>query len=87
MAALADLDQAFGFRSRHRIKNYGIDQTINRRAGPNAEREREHGHGGEAGVVAQHPRAVVQVHQQCLQHRNTTLVPVSFLSGLYPSEL
>src|SRR5205823_10765251 len=38
-----------------------VDQAENRRVGPDAEREREHGHGGEAGVLQQLAKSEFQI--------------------------
>ena len=41
------------FRKRQRAKQRGVDQAEDGGASPDAEREREHRHGGEAGVLQQ----------------------------------
>jgi hypothetical protein len=38
-----------------------VDQAVDRRVRPDAKREREHGHGGEAGVLAQLPEGEFQI--------------------------
>src|SRR5262245_30080061 len=81
MAALSDLQQSVRLRSRHRIKNYGLDQAINRRAASDAKRECEYGHACETGILAQHPHSVTNVLPEGLQHRQTTLIAIGFLRG------
>src|SRR5947207_5806335 len=45
--------QASGFREWQRTQQDSIDDAEHGRVGPNAKREREHGHGGKAGVLQQ----------------------------------
>src|SRR5437773_1853195 len=51
--ALPDCNKSRRLFERQRSKKHGIHNTKNRRVRPDAEREREHGHGGEAGVFQQ----------------------------------
>ena len=41
------------FRKRQRAKQRGVDQAEDGGASPDSKREREHSHGGEAGVLQQ----------------------------------
>jgi hypothetical protein len=60
----ANLDEALRLGGRHRIEPQGIDAAEDRRAGPNAECEREHRYGGEPRRVGQHPQGVSSVLPQ-----------------------
>ena len=46
---------------RQRLEENGVDEAENRRVGPNAERQRQHGHDRESGILGQHPQAVSKV--------------------------
>src|SRR5205823_6018106 len=47
-----------------RLQQHTIDDTEDSCVGSDAEREREHGHGGEAGILQQHSGAVAEVLKQ-----------------------
>ena len=51
VSAFGNLDEAVGGRSGQRIEQHRVDDAVNRRARPDAQRKREHGHGGEARVL------------------------------------
>src|SRR4029077_1681171 len=50
-----------------RAKKRGIRKSEDGCVGANADSKREHGNSGEAGILAQHPRADAQVLEQILQ--------------------
>ena len=52
-SAVQHLNESAWFSIPKGTKQYGVDNAENCRRGPDAEREREHGHGGEAGVLQQ----------------------------------
>src|SRR5215475_2770590 len=59
---------------RQRFQQHGVNQAEDRRIGPDAQRQRERGHAGKAGMLQQHPRAITQVLKhfvlQCWETRN-----------------
>ena len=50
--------QAMAVRVRERVEHRAFDHAEHRRGGADAERERDRGQNGEAGVLPQHPQAV-----------------------------
>src|SRR5206468_2889576 len=60
-AALPEGHQPVRFRIRQRLEQHAIDDAEDRRVRPDAEREREHGHGGEAGDFQQLTNGVAKV--------------------------
>src|SRR5213082_1598539 len=48
-----DGHESLRIRKRQRPQDYCVNDTENGRVRPDAQREREHGHGGEAGVLQQ----------------------------------
>ena len=46
---------------RRRCQQHALDEIENCDGRPDAEREREHGHGGETGVPAQHPQSESEI--------------------------
>src|SRR5439155_14047709 len=70
-----------------RIEHGGLDDAHNGGRGPDTEREREHGHGGEAGVLAQHPQTVAKVLNQVLNPIHSPLLAARLLDRLHPAEL
>jgi len=65
-ADLAELDDAVGIRVRQRAQEHAVDDAEHRRAGADAERQREDGGRGEPGPLAQDARAVPEVGPQNL---------------------
>ena len=54
-------DQRVGVRVGQRAHEQAVDQREDRRVRTNAERQREHGHRREAGILEQHPAGVARV--------------------------
>src|SRR5436190_11404172 len=50
-------------------------------------RQREHGHGAEAGILTQHAQAVANVSNQVLDPIHSPLFAARFLDRLHPAEL
>src|SRR2546422_2910712 len=48
-----DLDEPVRSRVRQRLEQHGVDRAKDGRVGADAERERRHGHGGEAGGLGE----------------------------------
>src|SRR5438874_4045867 len=61
-----DNREPFGVAVRQRAEQKSVDNAENRRVGTDAEREREHGHGGEAGVLQQLAEGEAEILQQCV---------------------
>src|SRR6266498_5425895 len=71
---------------RQRVQQNAVDDAEDRGVRSDAEREREHGHDGKAGILAQHSCAISNVLPQRFQHRKASLISVSFLYGLNSSQ-
>jgi len=71
---------------RQRVQQNAVDDAEDRGVRSDAEREREHGHDGKAGILAQHSCAISNVLPQRFQHRKASLISVSFLCGLNSSQ-
>src|SRR5213595_3521891 len=56
-----DNREPFGVAVRQRAEQKSVDNAENGGVGTDAEREREHGHGGEAGVLQQLAEGVAKV--------------------------
>src|SRR5439155_3594603 len=56
-----DGNQAIWLLESQRLKQYPIHQAEDRSVDANAESERDHGHGSEAGVLGQHSHPITQV--------------------------
>ena len=60
-AAFKNTDQLFRFAIRQRFEQHAVDHAEDCSVGTDAEREREHGDGGEAGVLQQLPEGKSQI--------------------------
>ena len=60
-AAFAQPDESFGFRVRQGTEQHGIHDAEDRRVRSDAQRESEHGHGGEAGILQELAQGVAKV--------------------------
>ena len=65
-----DLNYALGVGIRQRAEKHAIHHREHRRVRPDAEGEREHGHGGKGGTSSEHPQAVANVAQQSSHGRH-----------------
>jgi hypothetical protein len=52
-SGVIERDQLFGFSHREHFQQHRVEHTEDGCVRPDTEREREHGHGGEAGVFPQ----------------------------------
>ena len=63
-----DSEQLIGIRQWQRPEHERIYDAEDDRVGPDPEREREHGHGGEAGVLQQLAEGEAKVIHGSLEH-------------------
>src|SRR5439155_2394174 len=78
-----DLNHALGSGIRQRAEKHAIHNREHRRVRPDAEGERQHGHGGKGGTSSKHPQAIANVAQQSFHVRH--LRSGVRLSGARPS--
>ena len=61
LGLLVQKDEAVGVAVRQRAQEDGVDRAEDRRVRPDAERQREDSHQGEAGVLDEHPQGEAQI--------------------------
>src|SRR5215471_21427041 len=61
IASAPEQRQPLRIIDRQRFQQHGVNQAEDRRIGPDAQRQRERGHAGKAGMLHQHPCAIAQV--------------------------
>ena len=57
-----------------------MDYAEDRGIGANAERQREHGHGGKSGALSEHSRGITQILQNVLDEIHASHIPALLLN-------
>jgi len=81
-----DHDEATGFRIWERAQQDSVNDAKDGRIGADAERERYHSYGRESRTLSKRTEAEPDVAPERLQQRNSSAIPIRFLSGLDSAE-
>ena len=82
-----DRHQAAGVRHRPRPQEEAIDHAEDRGIGPYPKRQRDHGHTGEAGALAQHPQPETQILHEAFDEVHTARVAALLFGAVDAAEL
>ena len=63
----AQFGQLLGFFDRQAAETYGVEQLKDSSIGPNAERERDDGYGGETGAPGESAQGVTDIAEQAVE--------------------
>jgi hypothetical protein len=74
-----EIHDAVGAGVRKRVQQNGVDEREYRRGSADAEREGEHGDGGEARVAAQSAEAVADVSTELIEEAEADGITIDFV--------
>ena len=83
----ADLPQLMRRRNRQRLPEHGFHQAEHRRVRADAERERQHGHGGERRRLPEQAEGVAQVGAQVVEQAKADGVAALLVARVETAEL